>query len=269
MAAARASLLALSIAAILAPRSAHASSVFRSFYELCAQSEDIVVARVESLEGEPGCFCQGAWLLVERSFEGRVRPGPLELPFLYKEPFVGTDDWVFDPDPILSFEVGKRYLLLLERTPPPSSRIPLNLFQPATEYWVVPYPRRAIVEIRGDDHPVLWDVQQLRALGHANDASAREAILTSMLAHTSPQVRMDAIEALTALDAESILDATERLLSALASDVSEHVRWRAAAGLRNKHGPDVAAALAEAIKNDPSDLVRDEALAALRTIGDD
>jgi len=251
------------LASILAFDKASALPVFQSFYELSTRADDIVIARVVSIDGEPECYCQKATLLVERSFKGKLRPGRIELPFVYNSlpegGFVGCIAGV-------TFEARKRYLLLLARTPPLLEGNHLNPFQAPTEYWVFPYLENTLFEIKDDGDLAVWEVEHLLRLAPKQSASARLETLTPMLAHKSAKVRKDAVEALTVLDAEGAVDSTSLLSRALGSDPDEHVRWRAAVGLTGKDAVGVVPALMEAVEKDSSAQVREQAVRSLSSI---
>src|SRR5262245_55384370 len=111
----------------LASSAASACQVFRRFLELLREADSVVIVRVERAMGDPDCYCQKAVALVERSLKGDIRAGQIELPFVYgtwpADGRPGSHAMVSDSSAVpITFEVGMRYLLLLERTPPPPPR---------------------------------------------------------------------------------------------------------------------------------------------------
>ena len=254
------------LASILAFGKAGACKVFQSFYELGTQAEEIVIARVVSVEGEPDCYCQKATLLVERSFKGKLRPGRIALPFIYQSWPDGSGMLSVSGIVPVTFEARKRYLLLLARTPPMLEGDHLNPFQAPTEYWVFPYPENTLFEIRDDGDLAVWEVERLLRLAPKQSPAALLETLRPMLAHSSAKVRLDAVEALTALDAEGAVDSASLLSRALRSDPDEDVRWRAASGLTDKDALGVVPALMETVEKDSSALVRHQAVLSLSSI---
>lgn len=117
-------------------------------------------------------------------------------------------------------------------------------------------------------HDSFWGVRSeaLHALGHIGGPSAEEQVLAA-LANEQPWVREVAVSELGKFDDDAL---ATKLAGIAANDKAYRVRAAALQSLAEIHAPNAFAILASAVKIDsPDDLIRNGALRAFGTLGDD
>ncbi|GEM_PF-2149622 len=218
-----------------------------SWYTLIKQASDIVIIKVDRIEGKK--YGEKAIAHVERSFKGVVQSDSVELPFVYSTWPLGGDTMqsVSESIPIY-FKTGKRYTALLQKWHPS-----FNPHAAETKYEVINYPKGCLFEITDGKNPRLLEMEQLLNAADENDAGARIDSLLSFVHSDGREVRTDAIEALIDLKAEK---AAEAFVSVLRNDTDKGVRYSAAHGLGYLHSDGIVNALVECLQKEKSENVR-------------
>jgi hypothetical protein len=227
-----------------------------SYYTLIKDASDVVIIKVVRIEGQQ--YGEKAIGYVQRTLKGTIQSDSIELPFVYRswpteKGMVTTSDIV----PV-SFEVGKRYVALLQKWHPRSSFGDPRTAE--TEYEVLNYPKRTFFEIADDEDPRLLETEQLLKIADDPDPGAGIDSLISMIHSNKKEMRIDAIEALTDIRTE---DAARPFISVLRNDPDPSVRYSAALGLGYLHSDTVVSALMECLQKESAKNVRYQIIGSL------
>ncbi|HMD13732.1 MAG TPA: hypothetical protein VKI62_03830, partial [Bacteroidota bacterium] len=173
-----------------------------SYYTLIKQAVDILIIRVDRIQGEK--FSEKAIAHVERSLKGKIQQDSIDLPFIYKSFPIGNGNMegVGDIVPV-SFEVGKEYVVLLRK----SDTIPFGHQKIAkTEYQVMQYFHRTFFEISDTTDHRLSEIEQMINITNEHNIINEAKSLLPFLSSDSSYLRLDAVEALVDLRYEGATD---------------------------------------------------------------
>ncbi len=202
----------------------------RSYYNVVKNAEDILIIRVDSVDGE--AYGQKAIAHIERSLKGKIDTDRIDLPFVYKSWPFGNGNMRMSPDIVpVSFEVGKRYVVLLQKamwSENPNHAKLRNPKEAKTEFEVLQYPKRPFFEIADTTDFRLWEIKQFLGITKERDTVKQAKAILRFLPNDSSFVRIDAIEALMDLRYKGPVDP---LISTLKNDSDSAVRGEAAFGL--------------------------------------
>jgi HEAT repeat protein len=239
--------------------------VERSLPSLIEESTDVVVASVDDVVG-PECG-QKALATVLRSLKGVLKPGRIELPFVYNACSSSEPDelgryrgW-FTDGPGISFERGRHYLLLLEPTTSGAS-----VYRPAnTAFEVLRYPDPDLTyfELDGAGDPRVDEIASFVALTRLEKREARLAALAPLVRHERLRVRKLAVGALADFDWEL----SRPLLFEALRDKDESVREAAILQVRRSETPEATSELLAVLDREPSSNNRIWAMQALAARG--
>ncbi len=229
---------------------ANASWIEVSYYRLVEGASDILIIKVVRIEGEQ--FGKKAIAHVDRSFKGTIQSDSIELPFIYRRWPTGKNTYESVSTTVpASFQVGKRYVVLLRRW-----HHGANFDNPhvaKTEYEVFNYPKRTVFEITDDNDPRILEIEQLLKIVDENDPEGRIDSLLSMIHSVREESRVNAVEALTDLRAEK---AAAAFIYVLRNDPDSTVRYSAALGLGYLHSDSIVSALMECLQKEKVGFVR-------------
>ena len=244
---------------IALPLSVYGIVIATSYFTLIKRADDILIIKIARIEGEH--FGEKAIAGVERSLKGNVRQDSIELPFIYESWPTGGGGmtWVEDVVPV-SFEVGRRYLVLLQKPRRNGGRIG-NPYTPKTEYEVLQYPKNTYFELTPDRDIKLWEIEHLLEIGNQRDTLKKVNSLLSLLGRDNSEIRVDAVEALVDLKSK---DVAGPFVSTLLHDPDASVRHSAAVGLAYlDSGTTIDDALMESARSESAKLVRSQSIYSL------
>jgi len=226
-----------------------------SYYKLIKEASDIMIIKVNRIEGEE--YGKKAIAKIEKSFKKTIQSDSIALPFVYKSWPTGENSYqsVSETMPV-SFEVGKRYIVFLVKW----HRNNHNPHAAETEYEVINYPKRTFFKIEEDNDPRILHIEQLLKIADQKESEARIDSFFSLIHSKYKEARIDAIEALYELKIEK---AAEVFMLILRDDPDQEVRSSAALGLGYLHSDSIANTLLECLIKEKSENVKYEIISSL------